>query len=126
MRDGYPGYLSAMAIFPHDVFLRGRDALRAEVEGWVTKGVTPAEVREKKEELVGKMKVGLSTTEGICSALVDTLYAHRPVSYIDEYPQMLLAIPPREVNKAIHTHVRYDFSVTSASGSVDASGHPLC
>lgn len=125
MADGYPGYLLASAIFPNDVFAKGRVALRNEVARWAEKGVTASELTRRKEELVGKYKVGLATTRGVAGALFGAVLERRGVAYIDDYPTIVEALTLRDVNRAIKEHVRYDLAVTAAAGSVDESGKPL-
>jgi zinc protease len=125
LEEGQAGYLLASAIFPHDVFLRGRTALRDEVAAFVAQGVSQKEVASRKEEVVGKYKVGLATTEGLVAGIFDTLMAGRPLSYIDESPAIIEAQTTREVNNAIKEHLRYDIAVTAAAGAVNEAGQPL-
>jgi len=125
LENGYPGYLSARAIFPHNVFLRGRDALRIEVAKWTEKGITARELDACKEELAGKHKVGLSTTSGRASALLGTILNGKTPDHLDEYPNTIQALTRAEVNRAIKEHVSYDLAITAAAGSVSPDGTPL-
>ncbi len=125
MTDGYAGYLLANAIFPNDVFRKGRGALREEVARWAEKGVTSSELLRRKEELVGNHKVGLSTTRGIAGAMFAAVLSGRGIEYVDNFPSVVEALTLREVNTAIKSHVRYDLAVTAAAGSVDSDGAPL-
>lgn len=123
--DGYPGYVRARAIFPNDVFSRARTEMRTVVEEFVAKGVTDKELAARKEAVAGQHKVGLSTTDGICGALFNTLLNGRPLSYVDAYPTLVAALTRRHVNTAIHSHLNYSLAVTSASGAVDEEGKPI-
>ncbi|MBP9749553.1 MAG: insulinase family protein [Candidatus Pacebacteria bacterium] len=125
MTDGFAGYVYANAIFPNDVFKKGREALRFEVARWVEKGVTSGELARRKEELVGNHKVGLSATRGLASAMFGAVLSGRGLAYVDKYPTIVEAITLREVNAAIKTHVQYDLAVTAAAGSIDRDGTPL-
>lgn len=123
--DGYPGFLSARAIFPNDVFLIGKPVLEETIQTFVEKGVTPKEVQERKEEIVGKFKVGLSTTAGMCSALFATVMSGKPLSYIDEYPQKISELGTSIINKAIRKHINFALAKTTAGGAIDKEGKPL-
>lgn len=118
MSEGYAGYLFANAIFPHDVFYRGRTALRDEVRTYIEGGVSHHELQSRKTEMVGKYVVGLATTMGLCGALFNTMLWKRSSTYLDEYPDILRAISLKSVNEAIRTHLRYDLAVTSSAGSI--------
>jgi zinc protease len=123
--DGYPGYLSASAVFPSDVFLKGREALRDVVQRFSERGVTASELSKRKDEVLGRHVVGLSTTAGLAGIVFDTLVANRPLSYIDTIPTRLRGISLARVNTAIRTHLRYSDAVTASAGGIDAQGKPL-
>jgi zinc protease len=123
--DGYPGYLSASAVFPSDVFLKGREALRDVVQSFSERGVTAGELSKRKDEVLGRHVVGLSTTAGLASIVFDTLVAQRPLSYIDTIPERLRGISLARVNTAIRKHVRYTDAVTASAGGIDAKGKPI-
>jgi zinc protease len=123
--DGYPGYLSAYAVFPSDVFKKGRTGLREVVHTFISKGVTAHEIAKRKEEILGKFVVGLSTTAGQVGVIFDTLLAGRPLSYLDTFPTRLKGRRLEEVNRALRTHLRYGDAVTAAAGGIDAKGKPL-
>lgn len=125
MAEGYAGYLFANVLFPNDVFKRGRVALRNEVAQWAEKGVTQGELSRRKEELVGKHKVGLASTRGLCGAIFSSVLSGRGIEFVDTYPSVVESLTLREVNSAIRSHVRYDLAVTAAAGAIDAEGAPL-
>ena len=123
--DEYPGYLLASAIFPTDVFLQGRAALREVVEKLVTGGVTSGELKKRKEEFTGKQAVGLSTTAGQVAAVFEMSIWGRPLSFLDGVIPRVQALRLSQVNTAIHTHIRYTDAVTASCGGVDTRGKPL-
>jgi len=123
--DGYPGYLLAYAIFPNDVFEKGRTALRAVVKEFSAGGITARELAARKEEVAGKYKIALTTTAGMCGALFETLKSGKTVDYVDEYPALVADLTRREVNTAIKRRIEYARAVTTAAGSVDTQGAPI-
>lgn len=122
---GYPGYIEAHAVFPHDVFIRGLPALRQVVSDFIEGGITPKELAARKVELQGFRAVGMSTTRGLLGVLTQAVYAQQPLSYLDEYPAIIDAITRTEVHAAIKEYLLYDRAVTVAAGSIDAQGMPL-
>ena len=63
------------------------------------------ELAARKTNLVGSFNVSLATTSGIASALLDAVNSGREVSWLDEYPQRIMALTLEEVNAAIRTHI---------------------
>lgn len=125
LSDGYPGFLSASAIFPNDVFSPARKAFREVVQLWAEQGVTTKELATRKEELCGRYVVDLASTRGLASAVHSVVSAGKPIRYLDEYPDIIRSLRKRDVDQAIKEHVRYDLAVTAAAGSIDAEGEPL-
>ncbi len=118
-QDGYPGYLEASALFPSDVFVRGRRELRSVVRAFIENGVTASELARKKDELTGKFLVGTTSASGLATSLFMNHIMQRPVSYLDTYPELVRALSTREVNRAILEHLDYSRAVTSASGTIE-------
>lgn len=122
--SGNPGFIRCRAIFPNDVFLKGRDVLRNTVKEFIDKGVTLKEVRERKIETLGKYKVGLSTTTGLCENIFVTLLNLRPISEVDTFEDRIHALTRAEINDAIRSYIDYTLAVTTAAGAIDARGKP--
>jgi zinc protease len=123
--EGYPGYLFGLAIFPATVFLEGRNALKEIVKEFAEKGVTKIELEERKEEIAGRFKVGLSTTSGVCSLLVTTLLEGKSISYIDTYVDTISTLTLANVNEVIKEQVDFTLAKTASAGAVDQKGQPL-
>ena len=125
MTDVHAGFLKAATVVPNDVFAAAQTALRDDVVRWVEAGVTPKEVAAHKEEIVGRMQVGLASSAGLLAALGGTLQSNKPVSHIDEYPNIVASLTPRAVNRAITTHLDPSLMATVAAGAIDEKGRPL-
>lgn len=123
--DGYPGYLQASAVFPADVFAKGRAALREVTRTFIERGVTATELAKRKEEVSGKHIIGLSTTVGQVGAVFETILWGRPLSFLDGVVPRLQALRLAHVNYAIRTHIHYEDGVTAACGGVTVRGKPL-
>ena len=123
--DGYPGYLNVYGMFANDVLERGRTELKAVVRTFIERGVTMRELTKRKEELLGKFVVGLSTTSGLNAVVFDTLLSRRPLSYIDELSERIKGMALSKVQGAIRSHLRYEDAVTVSAGGIDMKGKPL-
>lgn len=125
MTDVHAGYLQATTVVPNDVFSTAHRALNTEVTAWAEKGVTKKEVATHKEELIGRMQVGLASTSGLLGALSGTIQSNKPVSHIDEYPEIVAALTPATVNSAIKSHIDIRTAACVAAGAIDTTGKPL-
>jgi zinc protease len=123
--DGYPGFLRAKAIFPHDVFARAVPHFKDTVRSFIERGVSRDELVRRKEEMRGSYVVGLSTSAGLLSALTHAVSSGRGVQYLDEYLPTMDALTREEVNCAIREHLHYEQAVVVGAGAIDAEGKPL-
>lgn len=123
--EGYPGYLSGLAIFPNTVFLEGRKVLKETVQNFVEKGVTKKELEERKEEIAGKFKVGLSTTQGVCATLFSILLEGKTTAYLDTYVETITALTLKEVNEVIKEQLDFTLVKTAGAGAIDQEGNPV-
>jgi zinc protease len=123
--EGYPGYLFGLAIFPNTIFREGRTALKETVQHFVEKGITKTELEERKEELAGKFKVGLSTTGGMCTTLLGTLLDGKSTAYLDTYIENITALTLKEVNEIIKEQLDYTLVKTAGAGAINQEGNPV-
>ena len=82
------------------------------------KGITAAELERVKSNIVGSFKVGLTTTDGLASALLNAVHRGYDVSWLDEFPKRVGALSLQEVNAAIKKHLRPGKMILIKAGSV--------
>jgi predicted Zn-dependent peptidase len=121
---GYPPFLKCSTILPNDVFQRGRNVLRKVIYDFVDMGVTGKEVKEKKEEIIGKSVIHLSTTKGLCEEILKLVVQGKSLSEIDTFSDRIESMTTKKVNTAIQTHIDYTLAKTAAAGAVRADGTP--
>lgn len=121
----YTGTLSGMAVFPSNVFQKGKRALRDEIETFIEKGVTPRELTELKEEQQGSFTIGLSSTVGVHGAIFTALVQGRSLSYLDTYVEEVKNLTTQRVNLAIRNHVNLQELTIVGAGAIDEKGLPL-
>ena len=109
------------ANFAPQLLEKGMASTRRELESWHAQGITAAELERMKTNLVGTFKVGLATTEGLASALLNAVHRGYDVTWLDEYPKRINALSLAEVNAAIKKHLRPDKMTVIKAGSVPPS-----
>lgn len=111
-------YFTASATFAPELLSEGKKAVMLEIEKWIKKGVTAAELKIVKKIIIGSFKVGLGTTTGLASALINNAENGRTPEYLDLYPKIIKSITLSEVNKAIKKHISSKSFVSVMVGSV--------
>ncbi len=109
--------------FAPDLLEKGMTSTLRELESWHDRGVTAAELERVKTNLVGTFKVGLATTEGLCTALLNTVHRGYDVSWLDEYPMRVGTLSLEEVNAAIKKHLQPGKMTVIEAGSVPPPTH---
>jgi zinc protease len=102
----------------------GIDAVRAELDRFVSEGVTATELEEKKQTLRGAHKVSLSTTANLADALLRNAEREREVNYLDQYPEMISNIGLREVNSSIRDYLNPGALQCAVAGTLPDSEKP--
>ena len=127
-QNGYTfadGYWYINASFNPELFATGEEATLKELKKWSEKGITAAELKDKKTSLIGGFKIGLATTRGMASNILAVVQRGEQPDYIYQYPEMLEAVTLEEVNAAIKKYINVNKLVIIKSGSLDQDGKPL-
>lgn len=125
VREGDDGYWYVTATFAPELLKKGIVAVEAEIQTWYSKGITAKELAFSQDKITGSFKVGLATTRGLGSAILNVIELGKPKEFLDEYPQVIRELTLAQVNGAIRNHINPDKVVTVAAGSVDGQGNPL-
>ncbi len=75
-------------------------ALKAEIEAFLTKGITAEELAAAKGSYIGRQAVGLATNAGMAGSLSNIEYYGLGLDYWSQYPAMINAITLDQVNAA--------------------------
>jgi zinc protease len=97
---------------------KGVASTTRELLGWHKDGVTDAELARAKGNFVGIYKVGLSTTTGMASTILNTMNRDLPLTFIDEFGDRVNALTKEQVNRAIKTHLNPASMVTVKAGTL--------
>ncbi|MBA2243303.1 MAG: insulinase family protein, partial [Chthoniobacterales bacterium] len=106
------------ANFAPQLLEKGMASTKRELEGWYAQGITAAELERVKSNLIGTFKVGLATTDGLSSALLNAVHRGYDVTWLDEYPKRVAALALPEVNAAIKKHLQPEKMTVIKAGSV--------
>ncbi|NNF56686.1 MAG: insulinase family protein [Rhodothermaceae bacterium] len=99
----------------------GIAATEAVVRDFVAQGVTEAELDEKQTTITGSHVVGLATTSGLATRLLVNAERGFPMTYLDEYPDLIHALTVEQVNAAIQRHFDPDALHVAVAGTLPDS-----
>ncbi len=102
----HDGHVRVQVTLSQENLARGIAATRAEVDGFVADGVSADQLRQTQTTLAGRHVVGLATTSGLAARLVINAERGFPLSYLDDYPDVVSALTVDEVTAAVRTHLR--------------------
>lgn len=97
---------------------KGLASTKRQLLAWHQEGVTDAELAQRKTQLAGTYKVGLSKTSGMASTILNTLNRELELSFIDEYPARVAALTTGQVNGAIKKYLNPDKMYLIKAGTV--------
>jgi zinc protease len=119
------GFWVTHGTFAPELLKKGRASTLTQIDRWIKDGVTADELAVKKDTITGSYKVGLATTAGMASAILDTLERGKEISYIDDYVDEINALSLDQLNAAIKGYIHLDRLVTVCAGSIDDRMNPL-
>lgn len=94
------GYLKILATFSPDRYAESVAALRREVDIFFAKGLTKEALAVTQDRLSGAHLVSLSTTQNLASALHRIGKNDMPLSYLENYPNIVRAVTVSDLKKA--------------------------
>lgn len=97
---------------------RGIIATMAEIERFVSGGITADELDEVKTTVTGSYTVGLATTDGLAGTILTSVDRGFGTVFLDQYPEMINAITLVDVNAAIRKYIRPDLLHTVIAGTL--------
>jgi zinc protease len=106
------------ANFAPQLLDKGMNSTKRELDSWYKDGVTAQELERVKSALIGTFKVGMATTDGLSTALLESVHRGYDVSWLDEYPKRVAALTLPEVNGAIKKYLQPDKMTVIKAGSV--------
>ena len=96
-----------------------------QVDKWVKNGITAEELENKKTNLIGSFKVGMSTTSGMARTILSFVERGLEPNYIEQYPKDIEKVTLQQVNDAVKKYIQLDKMIIIKAGSLDKDGNPL-
>ena len=106
------------AQFAPELLEKGLASTKRQLTAWYQNGITEAELTNNKGKYVGSYKLGLSTTGGMATTIINTMNRDLPLSYIDNYGNTINSLNLAQVNGAIKKHLDPDKMVIIKAGTV--------
>ena len=110
------------ASFAPSLLDKGLASTRRELLRWWKDGVTDQELAARKQGLIGSYLVGLSTTAGLASAILQDILRGYDVSRLESFPAAINALTRDQVDSAIKNHLNPNVMVLIKAGSLPAAG----
>jgi zinc protease len=97
---------------------KGIESTKRQLTQWYAEGITAGELERRKSDLIGSYKVGLSTTTGMATNIMNSLLRGYDLTWLDAYPEKIHALQLAEVNGAIKQHLKPENMVLIKAGTV--------
>lgn len=98
---------------------RGIEATQEQLRKFVQGGVSSEEVEAKKSTLIGNFKVGLATSSGLASTILNYEELGLGVTYLDRYPLEIQRLTVDQINQVIRKYFHPDRLLIVAAGTVE-------
>jgi zinc protease len=108
------GAFRIWSTFSPDLYEKGMQSIRKEVKSFFASGITPDALSKKQDEMSGSYVIGLSTTNGLATMLHSIGTDEKPLSYIDEYPEIIRAITVEDIQTAASLIPHTKLSIAAA------------
>lgn len=112
------------ATFAPTLLEKGIASTKAQLANWYDKGITPAELDYRKNNLVGSFKVSLATTDGMAGSLLAAIHRGYDVTWLDQYPKVIESLTLDQVNSAVKKHLKPDDMVLIKAGTIPGALSP--
>ena len=106
------------AQFAPELLDKGLASTKRQLTAWHQSGITDAELARVKGDFVGTYKLGLATTGGMATTILNTMNRDLPLSFIDEFGHKVNSLTLAQVNGAIKKHLDPDKMVLVKAGTV--------
>jgi len=106
------------ANFAPDLLAKGIASTKRQLVEWHDKGITADELAGNKGKFVGSFKLGLATTGGMATQVLNTLNRDLPLTFIDEFGTKINSLTLDQVNGAIKKHLNPESMVMIKAGTV--------
>jgi zinc protease len=112
------------ATFAPALLEKGLASTQRVLRQWWAEGVTPAELKDHQQNLVGTYQVGLSTSGGLAGALLATAQRGLPIDWLDRYPNLIRSLTADQVNAAIKKYLDPDKMILVQVGTLNSAHGP--
>jgi zinc protease len=118
------GEWSIYGTFAPALLSKGIASTRDQLSKWYSEGVSAEEIANRKSNIIGSYKVALTTTDGLASAILGTVYCGLDPTWIDELPSRIEALTPDQINDAIKKYLNPDRMVIIKAGTIPPATSP--
>ncbi|MEX0747691.1 MAG: pitrilysin family protein [Rhodothermales bacterium] len=114
----YTGHWQVAVTLSQENVARGSEETVRVVRRFIEEGATEEELSDKKTTIVGSFKVGLATTGGLASTLLQNAERGFDVGYLDRFPLEVDSVSLEQTNEVLSRHLHPDEMHVAMSGMV--------
>lgn len=119
LEAGVDGDLLIWGTFAPSLFQKGRASTKREVSKFLKSGFDEKEFAVHQNLMLANWYVNLSNTGALASAMHSASTEGGGVGFLDSFPASIRALTPKDVLKALKTHVHINQFSEVAAGTVD-------
>ena len=112
------------AYFAPALLSKGVESTKRQLVAWHRDGLTAAELAHVKGDFGGSYKLGLATSGGMATTILNTVNRDLPLSFIDEFGTKINSFTLAQVNGAIKKHLNPEQMVLVKAGTIPGSVQP--
>ena len=106
------------AQFAPELLDKGLASTKHQLVAWYQDGITEKELAHVKGDFVGSYKIGLSTSGGMATTILNTMNRELPLTFIDEFGNKVNALTLADVNGSIKKHLDPEKMILVKAGTV--------
>jgi zinc protease len=112
------GDFRIQAYFAPALLSKGIESTKRQLVAWHRDGLTAAELAHVKGDFVGSYKLGMATSGGMATTILNTVNRDLPLSFIDEFGTKINSFTLDQVNGAIKKHLNPEQMVLVKAGTI--------
>jgi len=116
---GTDGCVTAWGTFSPKLIAKGKASMLREMKRLVEEGATDEEARKHAKLFAARASVGMSSSGAFARAAHAIGVDGRPLTHLDTFPQRVLTLTTKEVNKALKKYIKLDKLSESAAGPIE-------
>ncbi len=113
------GFAYTWGTFSPKLFAQGRASIQREIRRLVTEGATDEEVHKHTSMYAARIVTRMSNSGSFAQAAHQLGVENKLLTHLDTFPQRILKLTPKEINKVLKKYIKLDKLSESAAGPIE-------